>query len=120
MTDRLVGQVNLNAVAVELDFVNPARSGRHFIDRGSQRWLDESGQWSLAANRRRLLPLKRHSSTPRNNRFKVTQTKSFRNPRVISGVAMPLLTGGANGCSEEENGTRTKAGPGPSSRGAKI
>ena len=32
--DRLVVQMDLHAVAVELDFVNPSRSGRHPPDRG--------------------------------------------------------------------------------------
>ena len=33
---RLVGHVDLDAVAVELDFVNPSGSGRHLLDRGRQ------------------------------------------------------------------------------------
>jgi hypothetical protein len=32
--NRLVGHVDLDAVAVELDFVNPSGSGRHLLDRG--------------------------------------------------------------------------------------
>jgi hypothetical protein len=32
--DSLVVEVNLNAVAVEFDLVNPSRSGRHLLDRG--------------------------------------------------------------------------------------
>ena len=65
--DRLVGQVDLDAVAVELDFVNPALAGRHLLDRGRQGRLDEAGQWRLDADGRRFFTLKRHSSTPRNS-----------------------------------------------------
>ena len=41
---RLVGQMDLDPVAVELDFVNPALSGRHLLDRGCQGRFDEAGQ----------------------------------------------------------------------------
>jgi hypothetical protein len=35
----VVMDMKLNAIAVELDLVDPAIAGRHFIDRGRQRWL---------------------------------------------------------------------------------
>jgi hypothetical protein len=38
-----VDQVDLNTVAVELDFVNPPITGRHFLDRGCQGRFDEPG-----------------------------------------------------------------------------
>ena len=40
--DGFVRQVNLDPVAVELDFVDPAVSGRHLVDRRSQGRLDEA------------------------------------------------------------------------------
>jgi hypothetical protein len=64
--DRLVGQVDLSAVAVELDFANPALSRRHLLDRGGQGRLDEAGQRRLDADRLRFFTLKRHPPTPRN------------------------------------------------------
>jgi hypothetical protein len=48
---RFVGEMNLDAVAVELDFVNPARSGRHLLDRGGQGRFNEAGEGRLGANR---------------------------------------------------------------------
>ena len=53
--------VELDAVAAELDLVNLALAGRHLLDRGRQRWLDESGEGRLHADCRRLLALKRHA-----------------------------------------------------------
>jgi hypothetical protein len=53
--DGLVHQVNLDAVAVEFDLVDPAIAGRHLLDRCRQRGLDESGEGRLHADRRRLL-----------------------------------------------------------------
>lgn len=69
VSDLLVGQVDLNAVAVELDFVNPSLSGRHLFDRGCQDRFDEAGEGRLYADRRRFSTLKRHARIPRNNRF---------------------------------------------------
>ena len=77
---RLVGKMDLDTVAVELDFVNPAVSGRHLLDRGCQGRFDEAGQGRLEADRRRFFTLKRHSRTPRNSRFKLAQFEWFRNP----------------------------------------
>ena len=58
--DGFVGKVDLDAVAVELDFVDPAGSGRHLRDRGCQSRLDEARQGRLDADRLRFLTLKRH------------------------------------------------------------
>ena len=58
--DRLVGQMDLDPVAVELDFVNPALAGRHLLDRGRQGRFDEAGEGRLDADRRRFSTLKRH------------------------------------------------------------
>ena len=79
--DGLVGQVNLDPVAVELDLMDPALSGQHLCDRGSQRQLDESGQRRLDADRLGLPTLKRHRLTPRTHdrRFKLDQPDSFPN-----------------------------------------
>jgi hypothetical protein len=63
--DGVVVDVELDAIAVELDFMDPALAGRHFLDRGGQRRLDESGEGRFHADRRRLLALKRHNKTPR-------------------------------------------------------
>jgi hypothetical protein len=57
---RLVGQVDLDTVAVELDFVNPPITGRHFLDRGCQGRFDEPGQGRLEADCLRFSTLKRH------------------------------------------------------------
>ena len=57
---RLVGEVDLDPVAVELDFVDPARSGRHPLDRGRQGRLDEAGQRRLDADFGRFPTLERH------------------------------------------------------------
>jgi hypothetical protein len=79
----LVGQVDLDAVAVELDFVNPSLAGRHLLDRGCQGRFDEAGEGRLGADRRRFSTLKRQlaklHATPDS---KVTRQESF--PRVIS------------------------------------
>jgi hypothetical protein len=57
---RLIGEMDLNTVAVELDFVNLALSGWHFLCRGCQGRFDEAGQRRLDADSRRLFTLKRH------------------------------------------------------------
>ena len=58
--DRLVGEMNLHPVAVELDFMDPALAVRHPRDRRRQRGLDESGKRRLDADRRRLFSPERH------------------------------------------------------------
>ena len=60
--DGFVGEVDLDPVAVELDLMNPALAGRHLLDRGRQRGLDESGKGRLHADRRRLFALERHAT----------------------------------------------------------
>jgi hypothetical protein len=55
-----VCQMDLDAVAVKLDFVNPAGAARHLLDRGGQGRLDEARQRRLDANRRRFSTLKCH------------------------------------------------------------
>jgi hypothetical protein len=57
---RLVGQMDLDPVAVELDLVNPAVSGRHLSDRGREGRLDEATLWRLDPDGLGLLTLKRH------------------------------------------------------------
>ena len=63
--DGLVGQMDLDAVAVELDLVDPARAGRHLLDRRCQRRLDEAREGRFDADRRRLLALEGHNQTKR-------------------------------------------------------
>ena len=55
----LVGEMDLDPVAVELDLVNPALAGRHLLDRCRQRGFDEAGKRRLDADRRWLLALER-------------------------------------------------------------
>jgi hypothetical protein len=57
---RLVGKVKLDPVAVELDFVNPASTGRYLLNGGCQRRFDEVWQRRLRADGRCFLMLKRH------------------------------------------------------------
>ncbi|MHC2464531.1 hypothetical protein ACVIHD_003543 [Bradyrhizobium embrapense] len=57
---RFVAHMDLNTVTIELDFVNPALSGRHLLDQGGQGRFDEAGQRRLGADSRRLFTLKRH------------------------------------------------------------
>ena len=47
--DRLVMQMDLHPIAVELDFVNPSGSGRHLLDRGCQGRFDEIRKRRLLA-----------------------------------------------------------------------
>jgi hypothetical protein len=78
--DGLVHQVNLDAVAVEFDLMDPAIAGRHFLDRRRQCRFDESGEGRFHADCRWLLTLKRHgtNSTNKTGRFKPTAVGSFR------------------------------------------
>ena len=50
---RRVGDVDLDPVAVELDFVNPAFPTGRLLNRRGQGGLDESGEGRLQADRRR-------------------------------------------------------------------
>jgi hypothetical protein len=52
--------MDLDTVAVELDFVNPALSGWHLLDRGGQGRFDEAGEGRLNADACRFSTLKRH------------------------------------------------------------
>jgi hypothetical protein len=71
--------VDLNPVTVELDFVDPARPGGYFLNRGRQRGLDESGEGRLDADRGRFFPLERHIHTTQLNwGFKPSRPDSFR------------------------------------------
>jgi hypothetical protein len=55
-------RVNLDAVAIELDFVEPTVAVGHLLDRGGQRRLDEARVWTFGANRWRLLASEGHGS----------------------------------------------------------
>jgi hypothetical protein len=57
-----VGEMDLNAVSVELDLMNPALTARRFRDRCGESRLDEARKWCLCADRRRLFALERHGS----------------------------------------------------------
>ena len=58
--DGFVGEMDLHAVAVELDFVNPSLAGWHAVGRGGESRRDEAGQGRLDAERFRLFPLEGH------------------------------------------------------------
>ena len=60
--DRLVGEMNLHPVAVELDLMEPAVAGRHLPDGCRQRRFDEAGEIRLDADGRRFLALKSHQA----------------------------------------------------------
>jgi hypothetical protein len=62
--DRLVGEVDLDPVAVELDLVDPTLAARCLFDRGRQRRFDQTGVGRLDAYCRRSFALKCHSSRP--------------------------------------------------------
>src|ERR1700682_4700248 len=61
--DCCVSEMDLNAVAVELDFVNPAVAGRHLVDRRRQLRFDESGERRLDADRGRFFTQVSHDHT---------------------------------------------------------
>jgi hypothetical protein len=108
--DGVVMDVELDAIAVELDLVDPAIAARHSVDRTRQRRLDESGEGRLHANRRRLLALKRHAanSTPLKP-IQIVKVESFRPGKTGTPPhhdASPWATGGI----------RAKAGPGACGR----
>jgi hypothetical protein len=98
--DRLVGQMDLDPVAVEFDFVDPARPGRHLLDRRSQSGLDEAREGRLDADRRRFSTLE----TPLSNSNATGDSNWHGSNR--SGTDD----------SEEEDGARAQAGPGPGGR----
>ena len=77
---RGVSEMNLHAVAVELDLVDPPVAGWDLIDRRRQLRFDEPRVGRLDADRRRLSPLERHSSKLHATRcgFKPSQSGSFR------------------------------------------
>jgi hypothetical protein len=58
--DLSVGEVNVDAVAIELDLVDPPIAARSFLDRGCQRRLNETGEGRLDADRHGFLALERH------------------------------------------------------------
>jgi hypothetical protein len=60
-SSRLVGQMDLHTVTVELDFVNPSPARRHLLNGSRQGRFDEVRQWPLA-DTCRFVPLKRHRS----------------------------------------------------------
>ena len=54
----LVGDVQLDAVTIELDLVDPARTAWRFLDRGGKRRFDETGEGRLDTDRLGLFTLK--------------------------------------------------------------
>ena len=108
--DRLVGQVDLDPVAVELDFVDPARSGRHLVDRGRQGRLDEAGQRRLDADRPRFS----YAETPLDELHATRQPIQIGTARIRSGTgeslwrcfAAPSQQEDADGGSEEKKTAR--------------
>ena len=59
---RSLSQVNLDAVAIELDLMNPARAQWHPVNRGGQCRFDEAGVRCLDAPGWPLWPRARHGS----------------------------------------------------------
>ena len=59
---RLIDEVHLDAVAVELDLVEPAFAAGHLLDRRRQCWLDEARVERLGADGWRLFALEGHGS----------------------------------------------------------
>src|SRR3954469_875909 len=59
-----IAEMDLDAVAVEFDFVNPPVAPRNLVDRAGQRRFDESGVRGLEADRRGFPALRRHYATP--------------------------------------------------------
>jgi hypothetical protein len=51
--------MDLNAVSIELDLVNPALAAGHLLNGRGQGRPDESGEGRLDADRRRFLTLRR-------------------------------------------------------------
>ena len=60
----LVNDVDLNAVAIELDLVQPAVAAGHLLDRRCQCRLDKARVEGLGADHRRLFALGRAQLTP--------------------------------------------------------
>ncbi|WP_407123201.1 tyrosine-type recombinase/integrase [Bradyrhizobium sp. STM 3561] len=73
----MIRQVDLDAVAVEFDLVNPPRSGRHLLDRGCQGRFDEAGERRLDADRR-FSSRQRHSRAPHNTNGDSNWHRSIR------------------------------------------
>jgi hypothetical protein len=63
--DGFVGEMNRDAVAVELDLVDPPLATRHAVDRRRQRRFDEAGQGRLHAERFRFFRWKATAQTRR-------------------------------------------------------
>lgn len=61
--DRLVHELDLHPVAVELDLVKPAFAARYLLDGRRERGFDEAGERGLRANRRRFFPHNRKPAT---------------------------------------------------------
>jgi hypothetical protein len=57
-----VGEMDLDAIAVELDLVDPAIAAGRLVDRGCKRGLDKARERRLDADRRGLLALECHFS----------------------------------------------------------
>jgi hypothetical protein len=60
--ERVIVDVQLDAISVEFDLMDPAIAGRHFVNRCCQRRLDESREGRFPADCCRLLALKRHGT----------------------------------------------------------
>src|SRR5437868_13281779 len=101
--------MNLEAVAVELDLVNPARPARDLVDRGRQGWLNEPGPRCLDAE---SLPAPRKLATPRHSRDSTRPGQNVPKSGTITvSRDCAMARGGANGQGEQEDRPRTRAGP---------
>jgi hypothetical protein len=101
---RRVSEMNLSAVAVELDLVDPPRAGWDPIDRRRQLGFDEPRIRRLDADRRGVFALERHTlthatklgfkpSSVRDAAGDATVTRSF-DPGAEETLFYPRLVGG--------------------------
>lgn len=75
--DRIIVDMELDAIAIELDLMDPAVAGRHLLDRRRQRGLDETGEGRLRADHRRFFALKRHAQRLRLNKLDLQYYGSY-------------------------------------------
>jgi len=54
--DRLIREMDLHSIAVELDLVKPAVAVRDLLDGRREGGFDEAGKWGLDAGGRQFLP----------------------------------------------------------------
>jgi hypothetical protein len=86
----LVGDVELDAVAVELDLMDPPLAFRHLVNRRRQGRLDEAGEGRLDADRWRFSALECHYSTHAIEPGQV-RPGTISEPQVRAAVPWPVF-----------------------------